>query len=98
MTGEQIGHCFSLAIAAGVLTVGACQVLSPSIDLAACIAHRAIEGEGIPQIAEDCRTDIATVVQAVLRSEDPAVRKSMAHMESMQLRTMLMTVDAGASE
>lgn len=96
MTGEAIGHWCSGAIATVVLSIGACQVLSPSIDLAACITKHALEGESIPQIAEDCRVDIATVIGLLLKSDDPQVRRTAAHLEAMKIRTMVMpTVDAG---
>jgi hypothetical protein len=89
-------HLVFAAIFGGSIYVACLPAASPSGDLASCVVSGALSGHSIPQIALDCRADVAAVIAALLSSSVKEVPATSAYAEALKTKAVLQNIDAGA--
>lgn len=85
-------HIFTLGIVILALTTGcpaAVPAVVPSAELIACITTDALAGKSVAQMVLDCGADLASVLIALLETEDAAVKASPAYHEAVTIRTIM---------
>jgi hypothetical protein len=83
---------FGSFVSAIVLITGcpaAVPAVVPSAALIACVTTDALAGKSVPQMISDCGADLASVLIALLETEDTAVKASPAYHEAVTIRTIM---------
>jgi hypothetical protein len=64
-------------------------VVGPSIDTGVCAVEEALKGKTLLEIWNDCKGDLAKIIEALLNSTDPQVRASAAFRDAVRARAAL---------
>jgi hypothetical protein len=72
----------------GTGCAAAIPIVGPVAALAACVAEHALNGDSLADIAKACKSDIPSIISALLDAKEPRVRESVAYGEAVRTRAI----------